>query len=106
MNYRNLTPAILLFLSFTTFSFSQAARKTDVNKDIDIVRVYEQVVEEGYGTATIYKELATAFYYKNEYSKSLNYFQKLFALEKVTDPDLQYKYKQILRALEATSTNI
>jgi hypothetical protein len=90
----------LLIASISTFSFSQTnQRKTDVNKDIDVVRVYEQVVVEGYGTPFIYKKLATAYYFKSEYGKALDWFQKLFAVEKNTDPELAHQYNQALKAV-------
>jgi len=102
INKQNLLQ-FLLFASISTFSFSQThSRKTDVNKDIDLVRVYEQVVVEGYGTPFIYKELATAYYFKSEYGKALQWFHKLFAVEKSTDPELAKQYKQALKAVTAT----
>ncbi|MBK5212608.1 MAG: hypothetical protein JJE55_02970 [Flavobacteriaceae bacterium] len=97
--------AFLLFASISTFSFSQTSpHKTDVNKDIDVVRVYEQVVEEGYGTPFIYKKLATAYYFKSEYGKALSWFQKLFSEEKNTDPELAQQYNQTLKAVAAGSS--
>ncbi len=95
--------ALFLFAGISTFSFSQNTNhKTDVNKDIDVVRVYEQVVREGYGTPFIYEKLATAYYFKNDYDKALAWFQKLFATEKITDPDLAYRYNQTLKAIAAS----
>ncbi len=88
------------FFLISLFAFSQTSvRKTDVNKDIDVVRVYEQVVKEGYGTPFIYKELATAYYYKNNYNKAVMWFQKLFSVENSGDPALLHQYKQSLKAL-------
>ncbi|SRX52303.1 hypothetical protein [Aequorivita sp. CIP111184] len=96
--------ALLLFVSISTVSFSQTSQhKTDVNKDIDVVRVYEQVVVEGYGTPFIYKKLATAYYFKSEYGKALAWFQKLFAEEKNTDPELAHQYNQALKAVAASN---
>lgn len=90
----------LLFASISTFSFSQTnVHKTDVNKDIDVVRVYEQVVVEGYGTPFIYKQLATAYYFKSEYGKALAWFQKLSAEEKNKDPELAHQFNQTLKAI-------
>jgi hypothetical protein len=101
---RNLL-ALFLFASISTFSFSQTSpHKTDVNKDIDVVRVYEQVVVEGYGTPFIYKKLATAYYFKSEYGKALAWFQKLFAEEKNTDPELAHQYNQTLKAVAAANS--
>ncbi len=98
--------ALLLFASISTFSYSQTSpHKTDVNKDIDVVRVYEQVVVEGYGTPFIYKKLATAYYFKSEYGKALAWFQKLFAEEKNTDPELAHLYNQALKAVAAANSS-
>lgn len=91
--------AFLLCTGITTVSFSQSSSKTDVNKDIDVVRVYEQVVMEGYGTPFIYKKLATAYYFKSEYRKALAWFQKLSAAEKNNDPELAHQYNQTLKAI-------
>ena len=91
---------LLLSASISTVSFSQNhGRKTDVNKDIDVVRVYEQVVKEGYGTSFIYKELATAYYFKSEYGKALTWFQKLVAEERNIGPELTHQYRQTLKAV-------
>ena len=101
---RNLL-ALFLFVSICTISFSQTkTHKTDVNKDIDVVRVYEQVVEEGYGTPFIYKKLATAYYFKSEYDKAISWFQKLFSEEKNTDPELAHQYNQALKAVAAANS--
>ncbi len=106
INKQNLLH-FLLFASISTFSFSQTySHKIDVNKDIDIVRVYEQVVVEGYGTPFIYKKLATAYYFKSEYEKALPWFQKLFAEEKSTDPELVKQYQQSLKAVTVANSNI
>ena len=98
--------AVFLFVGASTFSISQEkSHKTDVNKDIDVVRVYEQVVKEGYGTPFIYKQLASAYYFKNEYGKALAWFQKLFAEEKNNDPELAHQYSQTLKAIAAVKAD-
>ncbi len=96
---------LILLAGISSLSIAQSAtHKTDVNKDIDVVRVYEQVVKEGYGTPFIYKKLATAYYYKSEYDKAITWFQKLFSEEKNTDPELATQYNQALKAVAATSS--
>lgn len=93
-----------LLLSNATV-FSQA--KTDVNKDIDITKVYEQVVKEGYGTPKVYKKLANAYYFRSEYVDARKWFEKLFEVEKPTDETLLYRYRQTLKALKVDlSTNV
>lgn len=107
ISFRNLL-FCFLFVSISTCSFSQSKpHKTDVNKDIDVVRVYEQVVKEGYGTIFIYRELATAYYFKSEYGKAIVWFQKLFSEQKNTDPELTHQYNQALKAVSiATSVDL
>lgn len=96
---------LFLFAAVSTASFSQTkSAKTDVNKDIDVVRVYEQVVKEGYGTPFIYKKLAVAYYFKSEYGLAVSWFQKLFAEEKTDDPQLNLQYNQALKAVAAAKS--
>ncbi len=93
-------------IPFVSFSQTQAKAKTDVNKDVDVTVVYEQVVKEGYGTAFIYKELANAYYFKNDHANAKKWFEKLFEVEKPTDETLKFRYKQTLKALNlSTNTN-
>ncbi len=97
--------AFLLFAGISSVSFSQNSTKTDVNKDIDVVRVYEQVVEEGYGTPFIYKELANAYYFKSEYKTALLWFEKLFEAEKTNDTEVLQHYKQTLKAVKSAKNS-
>lgn len=101
MKFKSHLFAFLLCSGITAVSFSQSSTKTDVNKDIDVVRVYEQVVQEGYGTPFIYKNLANAYYFRNEYSNALIWFEKLFEAEKNTDPEIAHRYQQTLKAVKA-----
>mgnify|MGYP001569149062 CR=1 FL=1 len=91
----------LLFLSIfiTSLSLSQTEKKINVNKDIDLVKVYKQVIKEGYGTPSIYKDLANETYFRSNYKESKIWFEKLFVEIKVTDPTLIYRYNQSLKAL-------
>lgn len=105
MKFKSHLLAFLLCAGITTVSFSQSS-KTDVNKDIDVVRVYEQVVQEGYGTPFIYENLANAYYFRNEYTQALKWFEKLFETEKNASPELTQRYKQTLKAVAATKTTV
>ena len=80
-------------------AFSQTA-KTDVNKDIDVVKVYEQVVNEGYGTPEIYKKLANGYYFQGDYLNAKKWFETLFEIEKPSDKIMIFRYKQTLKALD------
>jgi tetratricopeptide (TPR) repeat protein len=90
---------IFLIILVTSIFISKAQGKMDVNKDIDVITVYEQVVKEGYGTTLIYKELANAYYFKSNYDKAKVWFEKLFDEEKPPDKTLLFRYKQSLKAL-------
>ncbi len=96
---------ICVFVSTPVLSQSSNTVKTNVNKDVDIVKVYEQVVVEGYGTAHIYKELANAYYFKNEYPKAKKWFEKLFDTESTSDATLKHRYRQTLKALDLEFKN-
>jgi hypothetical protein len=103
INRKILLP-FCLFLGLSAISYSQTGRsQTDVNKDIDVVRVYEQVVKEGFGTPLIYKKLASAYYFKSDYGKALGWFQKFFAIEKNTDPVFLLQYQQTMKAVAVTT---
>ena len=99
MQYRFLLVFVFLSFSMTVISQTSIKSKTDVNKDIDLVKVYESYVQDGYGTASIYQKLANANYFKNNYSEAKKWFEKLFDLEKLKDPTLKFRYKQSLKAL-------
>jgi len=88
-----------MLASFSGFSQSTTATKTDVNKDIDVVKVYEQVVREGYGTPDIYKKLANGYYFQGDYTNAKKWFETLFEAQETDDKMLLFRYKQTLKAL-------
>ena len=106
MKFKSNLLAFLLCAVISTVSFSQNSKKTDVNKDIDVVRVYEQVVAEGYGTPFIYEKLANAYYFRNEYNKALIWFEKFFETEKNAPAEIKQRYQQTLKAVAATKTTV
>ena len=99
---KRLSLLLLLLVMCTTvtaLSQSENTTKTDINNDVDVVKVYEQVVLEGYGTPYIYKKLANTYYFKNEYQMAKKWFEKLFEVEKPLDATLKHRYRQTLKAL-------
>ncbi len=74
--------------------------QTDVNRDIDVAKVYEEVVKEGYGTPTIYLKLANEHYYRNNFRSAKKWFEKVFQYEKISDKETLFRYKQTLKALD------
>ncbi len=99
VKYRFLIIFAFLSFSITAISQTEVKSKTDVNKDIDLVKVYESYVKDGYGTAPIYQKLANAYYFKNNFLEAKKWFEKLFDIEKLEDPTLKFRYKQSLKAL-------
>ncbi len=99
---------ILLFLfGITTNGISQnASEKIDVNTHIDLVKVYEKYVEEGYGSPEIYEELANGYYFKNNYLLAKKWFEKLFESKEKIDPTAQFRYKQTIRALQVAHEEV
>ncbi len=89
----------LLLLICTSLGFSQSNKTVNVNKDIDLIKVYMQVVKEGYGTPEIYKELANAYYFKSEYANSKQWYEKLFSEAEDHEEVIYHRYKQSLKAL-------
>ena len=96
---------LVVFIGISTISYSQTYKKTNVNTDIDLVKVYTQVVKEGYGTPQIYKNLANECYFKSDYKSSKKWFEKLFESEITLDEIQLYRYKQSLKALGVFSEN-
>jgi len=94
-----LTFLLYLFISFSSVAQNSKTLKIDVNKDVNLVKVYENVALQGYGTAYIYKELANAYYFKSEYVKAKKWFEKLFDVDNNSKATLKHRYRQTLKAL-------
>ena len=97
-----ITPIFFALCFLTAFS---SMAQTDVNKDIDVAKVYEQVVKEGYGTPTIHLKLANEYYFQNDYINAKKWYEKVFENEKPTDKMLLFRYKQTLKALKLDLEN-
>ena len=100
---RFLIFALVLLLGMSVDCIAQSS--TDVNKDVDRTAVYEQVVKEGYGTPTIFKELGNGHYFKGNYAEAKKWYEKLFETEGLHDPMLKFRYRQSLKALKLDIDN-
>ena len=99
-----------MILLFSCLSISMIAQKEDhekmnVNSDVDLVKVFEQVILEGYGTPIVYMQLANAYYFKDDYTNAKKWFETLFAINKPSDATLKYRYRQTLKALDIEIEN-
>ncbi|RDK88817.1 hypothetical protein [Marinirhabdus gelatinilytica] len=95
--------ALTILLVCSIAGFSQ--QKINVNKDIDVVKVYEQTVKDGYPTLEIYQKLATAHYFRSNYEDAKKWFEKWFEMELPKDPTAKYRYRQTLKALKVSAKN-
>ena len=101
-------PFCLLFLfslSATITAQSTEVEKIDVNKDIDLMRVYEQYVKDGYGTPAVYKKLADGYYFKNDYLTAKKWLEALLQADESTPKMYVNRYIQTLRALDIDTAN-
>ena len=99
VNKQTLIASISLF-AFSFIGYGQ----TDVNKDVDPTRVYEQVVKEGYGTPSVYKALGDGHYFKGNFTEAKIWYEKLFETEPTSDATIMFRYKQSLKALNINFT--
>ncbi|WP_461302393.1 hypothetical protein [Aureisphaera sp.] len=98
---KRIAPLLCMLCLFLAPHLSaQNNPKTNVNKDIDVAKVYEQVVKEGYGTPEIYLKLANEYYFQGNYIAARKWFEKVFETEKPTDKKMVFRYKQTLKALK------
>lgn len=103
---RIITPLLcVMCLTLGTTAFAQHQTKTDVNTDIDVTKVYEQVVEEGYGTPEVYLRLANEYYFAGNYRSAKKWFEQVFKNNPPTDKKILFRYKQTLKALNVTPDN-
>ncbi len=67
----------------------------------DAIDSYERLIDKGYSSEAIYKNLGNANYKTANYDAAANWYAKLFELEHAEqDPDDIYKYAQSLKSLE------
>jgi hypothetical protein len=91
--------ALFACASMATFAQSKGVKQTSFSKKIDVVSVYEQVVLDGDGTPYMFKELAYAYYFKNDYQVAKKWFEELFEAEEQSDEKVKHRYRQTLKAL-------
>ena len=99
---KSFTLVALLFLfslSTTVTAQTTAIEKTDVNKDIDLMRVYEQYVKDGYGTPAVYKKLADGYYFKNDYTTAKKWLEALLQADASTPKMYINRYIQSMYSL-------
>lgn len=98
---KKYAPLLFLLCLFVASNLTaQNSKKTDVNRDINLAKVYEQLVKEGYGSQEVYLKLANEHYFQGNYQSAKKWFEKVFEQSVPTDEKLIFRYKQTLRALK------
>jgi tetratricopeptide (TPR) repeat protein len=88
-----------LFISGVSFSQASDGKNESNNYDIDVVKIYEKVVEDGYISPQIYELLANTQYEIRNYSEAKRWFEKWFELEKNPNKNAYLKYARTLENL-------
>ncbi len=99
------SPKPIAFILFLCISFAGFSQEEATSKSIDIVKVYEQTIKEGYPSLEIYKKLATEQYFRSNYNEAKKWFEKWFDMEMPKDKTSKYRYKQTLKALKVSAKN-
>jgi len=91
-----------LFISFFGAVHAQQSAEpvSQENQIIDVIKVYELVVADGYESAQIFETLATEHFFKKNYLDAKKWFEKLFLIEKNPEPIAYFRYAKSLEALE------
>jgi tetratricopeptide (TPR) repeat protein len=92
----------LVFSLLISAGFVNAQSLNQEILEIDIIKVYEKVVEDGYSSAQIYEKLATSYYIKNDFANAVKWFEKLltFTTTSLPNPSIYLYYAKSLEALE------
>jgi len=99
---KNLTPLLiaLFCIAFSAQGQENLPEKTFESKQIDVIKIYENVLNDGYESAQIYQKLAQANYARGNYQDAKKWFEKWFEMEKNPSPVAYYHYSKTLEYLE------
>lgn len=98
---KNLTPLIiaLLCIAYSAQGQENLPLKTSESNQIDVIKVYENVLEEGYESAQIYQKLAQANFARENYPDAKKWFEKWFEIDESPSPVAYYHYSKTLEYL-------
>ncbi len=99
MNKVILAPILFLTLYLSSFAQQSEVTGSQQNQDIDIIKVYEKVVEDGYESIQIFEKLANSNYERGNYTEAKKWFEKWFNKDKSPVNIAYLKYSKTLKAL-------
>lgn len=95
---------IVLFLMKVPTSNAQE-RKLDKANDsyqdygyINAREIYKEVAEKGFESEELYQKIADSYYFNAEYKNALKWYEKLFEINKESEPKYVLRYAQSLKA--------
>ena len=106
MRFKNYTflAYMLLFSVFMGFSQENLLKKANKEFDkyayIDAQKIYLKVIEEGYQSAEVFKNLADSYYFNAEYENAANWYDKLInQYPESTEPEYLYRAAQSFKSI-------
>lgn len=63
---------------------------------VNVVHVYERVLEKGYKSAFMFQKVADHYYFKDQMEKAVKWYEELFALTNDLDPMYFYRFGNAL----------
>jgi tetratricopeptide (TPR) repeat protein len=102
---------LVLFVSISSIAQNEKALKLadEKFKDfayVDARQIYLDVEKSGYKSENLYKKLGDSYYFNNELSKSLEWFEKLYNFKKNLEPDYLFKYAMALKSVKKYKVKI
>lgn len=88
-----------LFSFFTSYSQQSAIVGNQKEQHIDVIKVYEKVVEDGYESIQIFEKLANSNYEKGNYLEAKKWFKKWFSKDTNPKTIAYLRYSKTLEAL-------
>mgnify|MGYP002620426080 CR=1 FL=1 len=101
---KNLTPLFiaLLCIVFSAQGQENLSSKPAESNAIDVIKIYENVLADGYESAQIYQKLAQVNFVRENYNDAKKWFEKWFELDENPNPVAYYHYSKTLEYLNET----
>ncbi len=94
---------LLIVASFQGFSQNPSIvsgnKKYDIYAYYDAISVYEQIAAKGYKDQGMFQKLGNSYYFNAELTKSVKWYEELFAMNKEQEPEYYYRYSQALKSI-------
>lgn len=85
---------------FSVSSFSQTSALAGSDVKIDVLAVYEEVVDQGYESIQVYRKLANGRFFQKNFEAAKKWYSRLFKMDSDPDPIEYLRFSETLAALE------